>query len=412
MKSKVTTAIYLDTRRKKFDETYPVKLRVTYQRERKYYGLPYSLTTKDFIRVMGERPRGELKNYSIELHDFEKRAQLVIKEIPEFGFERFERKFLRGNNQNDLFQAFREHIVLLKKRGQISTSSTYQTAMKSFQQFCKKEHLLFSQVTPKLLYDYEVYMKAVGRSVTTISMNTRCIRRLFNLAINIGDVKRDLYPFGPTDSGLYEVPQSQNIKKALSKQEIKKIFDYKSIEGSTEHFCRDLWLFSYLCNGMNMADIFRLKHKNIQSDTIIFLRHKTSHNRKIKPILVEITPPIQQIINLWGSKPEFSESYVFNILNSGLNPEKQLAKVKQATKMVNKHIKAIAKKVGINENISTYWARHSFATVLKRSGESISFISEALGHSNLATTENYMSGFDRKKRQEAAKKLIDFSDLE
>jgi len=80
--------------------------------------------------------------------------------------------------------------------------------------------------------------------------------------------------------------------------------------------------------------------------------------------------------------------------------------------MTNHYLKRIAKKIGITENISTYYARHSFATVLRNSGEPVAFISEQLGHSNVQTTENYLSSFDRKKRREAAKKLTDFSDLE
>ena len=76
--------------------------------------------------------------------------------------------------------------------------------------------------------------------------------------------------------------------------------------------------------------------------------------------------------------------------------------------MINKYIKRIATKVGIKESLSTIWARHSFASVLKLSGEDVSYISEAMGHSNLNTTENYLSSFDREKRKAAGRKLIDF----
>jgi integrase len=76
---------------------------------------------------------------------------------------------------------------------------------------------------------------------------------------------------------------------------------------------------------------------------------------------------------------------------------------------VNKYIKRIAKNVGIKENISTYSARHSFATVLKRSGINLSFISEALGHSNMKTTESYLDSFEDDTRKANAMKLLDFS---
>ena len=251
-------------------------------------------------------------------------------------------------------------------------------------------------------------MLSKDKSPTTVSINVRCVRRLFNLAIMNGDVERELYPFGDPEAGLYQPPQHRNIKKALAKSDIKKIFDYKPLQGSPEHFYRDLWIFSYLCNGMNLADILRLKHSNIQGDIIVFIRHKTAHNRKIRPVLVEITGSVKDILERWGTRPAMPNNYVFNVLTPGMTPEEGIRKIKSTTRMLNTNIKRIAKKVGIGQNISSYSARHSFATVLKLSGESIAFISEALGHSNLKTTENYLSSFDNEQRRKAAEKLTDF----
>ncbi|MFZ1288692.1 MAG: tyrosine-type recombinase/integrase [Melioribacteraceae bacterium] len=62
--------------------------------------------------------------------------------------------------------------------------------------------------------------------------------------------------------------------------------------------------------------------------------------------------------------------------------------------MINKHLKNIAKNLKIEKNLSTYSTRHSFATVLKRFGVNTSFISDALGHSNIKTAERYLDGFE------------------
>ncbi len=249
-------------------------------------------------------------------------------------------------------------------------------------------------------------MKADGKSPTTISMYVRCIRRLFNLAIQNGDVKREYYPFGSHDSGLYEVPEGMNTKRALSKQDVKKILNYKALEGSPNSFTVILWVFSYLSNGMNLADIFRLKYKNIDGDTIVFVRHKTAHNRKTVPILVEKLPQLEKIITDGGINRPYRTIMFLNILTSGLTPTIERAKIQQATKTLNKYIKRIAGNVGISGKVTSYTARHSFATVLKLEGENIAYISEALGHSNLKTTENYLKSFDRATRMKAAKKLL------
>jgi len=76
--------------------------------------------------------------------------------------------------------------------------------------------------------------------------------------------------------------------------------------------------------------------------------------------------------------------------------------------MINEHIKFVAEKVKIKEKVTSYVSRHSFATVLKRSGVSTEFIKESLGHSNLATTEKYLAGFEDAEQRKNAEKLTQF----
>lgn len=404
---KATTTIYLDVRRQKQNGTYPVQLRITHERIRKYYSIGYSLSKSDYDKVMNTRPKGNFKNLRIKFNNIEEDAINIIDKMDIFSFPEFKKKFFRTpGDHTDLFFLFNEHVRKLKANGQVNTAQTYQTGFKSWQKFIHKDKLPLKNVTADMLNDYEKHLLAEGKSPTTVSINVRCIRRLFNLAIVTGDVDVSLYPFK-----LYQPPQHRNVKKALSKSDIKKIFDYQPLKNSPEHFYRDIFLFSYLCNGANLADICHLRYSNIKGDTIVFIRHKTAHNRRVKPVLVSLTKPIQDIIDKWGTKPILPGNYIFNILSDGMDSAKEVAKISQATKMCNDYLKKIVKNIGI-EKITMYTARHSFASVLKLSGENIVYISEAMGHSNLATTENYLSSFDDKKRKEAASKLIDFSDIE
>jgi site-specific recombinase XerD len=90
----------------------------------------------------------------------------------------------------------------------------------------------------------------------------------------------------------------------------------------------------------------------------------------------------------------------------GNTPEQEYKRIQQTVKSINHYIGKIAESLGIEANITTYVARHSFATVLKRSGVSIEFISESLGHSDLKTTENYLANFELDKKLEIAQNLI------
>ncbi|MDK2978982.1 MAG: integrase/recombinase XerD [Bacteroidales bacterium] len=412
MDAKVTTGIILDTRRKKEDGTYPVKLRLTQKGKRKYFSidsktLSYSFTKREFETIMKPDSRGKNKDYRLSFNNIEKTAAKIIENMPVFTFDGFKKAFQNKGNNKDVFSFFTTYIEDLKKEGRINYASTYETTLKTLKNYHKKKEFLFNDLTAKYLKNFELYLKADSKSVTTIAIHMRNIRRIYNLAIKQGAVKLELYPFGDRDSEKYQIPESQNIKKALSKDHIRKIMRYKPLEGTPEHFYRDLWVFSYLCNGMNMADILRLKYSNIDNDNILFIRHKTSRKRKNKPIQVSMLPQAKKIIERWGTKPVFSSNYIFSILTDGLTPEQEVKKIKQETKQANKYIKRIANdKLNLGVKISTYTARHSFASILKLSGENVSFISEAMGHSDLKTTENYLSSFDDKQRKKAAKKLL------
>jgi site-specific recombinase XerD len=109
-----------------------------------------------------------------------------------------------------------------------------------------------------------------------------------------------------------------------------------------------------------------------------------------------------------GKKPVHPDGYIFDILPGNITPERELALVRQAIKTINKYIDRTAREAGITQPVTTYTARHSFATVLKRSGAPVEFISESLGHSDLKTTENYLAAFEGSVKKEYAVKLTAF----
>ena len=421
-----TTSIILDTRRPLKDKTYRVKLRITYQRQRKYYGTQYSLTEEEFSKIQGDKPRGRFKEIQLALQTIEQKAVRVIEKLPMFSFDTFERKFLDLPARTDVFAAFEQRIKELSQNGQAGNASFYETAYLSLIAYTLKEPpiirkrlsiqqakerkqailkrkkpLPFTSVTVDFLNSYEKWMISRGKTLTTVSMYLRTVRTLFNDIIEAGDLSRDLYPFGRRK---YRMPSTKNVKKALTLSDVEKIYNYNPVHDS-EAKARDFWIFSYLCNGINVKDIARLKFKQLSRDSITFIRAKTERTSRhdLKPIVAIRTPEINRIIKRWGNKSASSDNYVFPILTAGITPEEELALVRQATKTINKYIKRVAADVGIEKNVTTYTARHTFSTVLKRAGAPTEFISESLGHSNLKTTESYLDNFeDNVKRQYAA----------
>ncbi len=189
-------------------------------------------------------------------------------------------------------------------------------------------------------------------------------------------------------------------------EQIKQIFHYSDGRETTDKY-RDLWLFVYMCNGINVADIVKLKYSNILDGEICFVRQKTERTAKSrKEIRCVITPQLKAIMDRWGSETN-PDNYIFPYLNGNETPLERKTITKELTKRINKRMKEIGNVLGFGL-ITTYTARHSFATILKRGGANIAYISESLGHSDLKTTEAYLASFEREEREKNALLLTCF----
>ena len=196
----------------------------------------------------------------------------------------------------------------------------------------------------------------------------------------------------------YEIPEGHGRKLALTLPEIKRVMSFQDSTNELEEF-RDLWFFSYLCNGINFRDLLYLQYSNIINGEICFIRAKTARNTKHSKIIhAVITPEMQKIIEKWGNPPTSPETYIFPFATGKENPFERVKLVREVVTECNQILYKISHKTGI-PRVTTYSARHSFATVLKRSGVNISYISESLGHSNLAITENYLASFEAEERK-------------
>jgi integrase len=247
-------------------------------------------------------------------------------------------------------------------------------------------------------------MIADDHSYTTIGIYMRNLKHIINRAI--GDKLIHEYPFGDPKKGKYQIPEGRNTKKTLTISDIEKLFNYTP-SGRNEYLALNYWLFSYLCNGMNMVDVANLKFKNIKDNNIEFIRQKTRDTTKEVPIIkVLFLPEVQQIIDRLGNEDKIQESYIFPIFKAEYSEIEKHKRLKQHIKNTNKYIRRVAKSVGINENITTYWARHSYSTILKRSGAPIEFISEQLGHQSTKVTKHYLDSFEDEQREKYSSVLI------
>jgi integrase len=405
---KVLTAIVIDTRRPRKDGKYPVKLRVTYNRKQRYYATNITMTQAEYSLVSSQKPKAGHKVTRLKLDALEQKANAIIEKMPAFDFNGFERK-LHSNQPtgNDLFAYYEVVISELIKEEKLGTASNYESSMKSLKSFRTK--VAFSDVTVEFLKSYELWMAREGNSISTVGIYLRPLRAILNRAIGEGVItKEHNYPFGPKNRQKYQIPASKNVKKALSKSQLGQLFVYDPMPGWEEK-ALDFWKFSYLANGMNMKDIANLRYKDIDGEYIRFYRAKSlDASQVITPITVVVTEDLMNIINKWGNQDKHPDKLIFPILNATDPPEKRRADLQQFIKMVNKYMKRIAANLGIDRPITTYYARHSFSTVLKRSGVDIQFISESLGHKSVSTTRSYLDSFEDDAKKDIARLLTNF----
>lgn len=402
-KDGVSVAVWLDTRKSNLKGTYPVKVRVTSNRQRSYYPTGKSMTVEEW----GTLPRSKSKGAAALRKDIENSYNIVRDAVEDllllgsFSLDALKVR-LRGANSTTVNSAFREKIEEQMALGRVGNASVYDSTLKSIVKFggnCVK----FSNITQSWLSRFAEFLQNEGITQTSIAIKMRTLRAILNSAKKLGIIKESEYPFG---RGKYEIQAGEGRKLALTLEQIGSIARYNDGSNATARY-RDYWMFLYFCNGINVADFVQLKYKDIIGDEIFFKRQKTlTTSRTLRDIRVVLIDQMRDIIERWGN-PYNPESYIFPHLKGGETPLQRKRATQYLTRAINRRMAQVAKELGI-PHISTYTARHSFATVLKRSGANIAFISESLGHSDLKTTENYLASFESEERRKNAELLTKF----
>jgi len=403
--STASVSLFIDRYHPKQDSTCGVSIRVTHLRAKKYYPTGISLKPGVFDKVIGsKRKTEEINKVYLRLNAFLTKAIQAANSLPIFTFNKFEEIYLSNREASDTVSfGFSKYIDQLKQEKRIGTAISYECAKTSLDKF--KSQLKYADVTPSLLRKYENWMIDNGNSLTTVGIYLRSLRTIFNRA----NIDKALYPFGEKKDK-YAIPTSRNIKKSLTLEEISMIFQYKALPGSSEEMARDYWIFLYLCNGMNVKDFCLLKYKNIDGDILIYHREKTKRSKSDQtPTVISLKKHSKDVIKKWGQAAIDDEVYIFPHLQKGMSAVEIRLTVQQLIKTINKYMKRIAVNLKINKPITTYYARHSFATVLKNSGASIEFISEALAHSSQKTTKSYLSSFENDAIHKTTDALLNFS---
>lgn len=257
----------------------------------------------------------------------------------------------------------------------------------------------FSDIDTEWLSKYEKWLRSKGNKETTISLLFRTLRSAYNKAIQDKCARKSDYPFDDYKINKFD---TSTQKRAIAKKDILEIKECKPTDSKRQYMelSKDIFIFSYLCGGINFTDIANLTIENIKDGRLHYIRQKTG-----KPISIGICDDAFAILSKYEGG---ANGYLFPILNKKIHKTAQQKRnrIHKILVKVNSNLKLLAEQLGIEAKLTTYVARHSFASVLKKAGTNIALISEALGHSDIATTQIYLDSFENEQVDNALKSLL------
>lgn len=333
---------------------------------------------------------------SMKMASLSKEVLALEMNASDYTAETVVRKVKRKKSAKSVIGFFDEVITGLKKNNKIGNADIYQTCKNVLNTFTGNKDLAFFEIDYAFLHKLENSWRQKGWKESSISTYMRTLRALFNKAIKADVIEPSVYPFKNYKIGsLNTVTQ----KRALSRKQITTIEKVKLPKDSGLFHAKNIFLFSYYTMGTNFVDIANLTIKNISNDQLQYTRTKT-HKLYNTPL----HPKAKHILDYYISIQ--TDKYIFPIYSEAHKTAQQKAnRLHKVLQRVNKDLKTIAEMCKIPETLTTYVARHSAATILKREGISTSKIKDLLGHETEEITQVYLDSFENAELTNAVKLL-------
>lgn len=280
----------------------------------------------------------------------------------------------------------------MKSRGRLGTARTYLRTMRSLSAFLEGKDISLSEIDDKLVSDYEHWLRLRGVTRNSSSFYMRVLRSIHNKGIARGYAPQSS-PFGNVYTGV-----DRTDKRAVGEDVLIRLKRLDLSASPHLALSRDVLIFSYAMRGMAFVDIAFLRRCDVQGDAIVYSRKKTGQRMRVR-----IEPCIREIIDRYIDE---GWEYVFPFITSG-DAEVARRQYESALNYHNRKLKAIEKMVGEGISLSSYTARHSWATAARRHGVPLSVISAGMGHDSERTTQIYLDSIENEAVDKANKELLD-----
>lgn len=396
----------LDTRRAKADGTYPVLLRIIHYEKSAIITLGIYLKKEDWdakarcikasykgtdsvtrLNNFLQKKKSEAVDIITKLDERKMLETLTVRQIKQL--------VERGSDSGSFLDYGQTLVDGFRDVKRLGNARSYACTLSVLRKFNGGRDLSFREVTYSLLTKFEQAHLKKGRTLNGLAVYMRTIRAIYNQAIKSGLVEQEHYPFKS-----YEIKTTKTRKRAISMEAIRSIQSLEISPSSHLFNARNYFMASFFMRGMSFTDLAHLRVSDLIDGRIFYARQKTD-----KPYDIMVTQELQAILDNYLPGKKRSD-FIFPIIQQ-TDPQKIYEEIQDKRKRFNNNLKRIAKLCGIEENLTSYVSRHSFATRAKNLGVPIAAISDMLGHSDTKTTETYLKGLPSDIMDEFHKKIIE-----
>ena len=297
--------------------------------------------------------------------------------------------------------AFMKQVAVgLQMEGNFGTAHVYRSSLNAIIAYHGKRDFAFDEVTPEWLKGFEIYLRSRGCSWNTVSAYLRTFRAVYNRAVDCRGAVYVPHLFRSVYTGT-----RADRKRALDTEDIQKVFTklpQSSAVTSDMRRTQELFVLMFLLRGLPFVDLAYLRKSDLRDNVITYRRRKTG-----RPLSVTLTSEAMAILKRYMDC-DSSSPYLFPLLNSREGTKEAYHEYQLALRNFNRQLMLLGEMLGLGDKLSSYTARHTWATTAYYCEIHPGVISEAMGHSSITVTETYLKPFQNKKIDEANKKVVDF----
>lgn len=383
---------------------HPIMIRIIKDRKPKYistgHSCPIDMWDMENNKPKKKHPNSKFLDINLEIKITEAKKLVINLENDQedFTLDDFDKKYRNSKKSTSFYAYLTELIGDLNKTGRISYATSHRDLERIMLKFHPKD-FGFSAINLGFLRRFEQFLREKNLKENTLGVYFRTLRAVYKKSMADGFINKDNYPFDEFKVSRFKATTK---KRAIRKEDVQKIMQLNIEKDTRLYHSRNFFLFSYYCSGINFIDVASLTWKNITlSHSLEYERSKTGHVFNIT-----LLDPALEILEYY--KGFRNENYIFPYLDTKVHttPTKIDNRLNKCIHQVNQDLKEIGNLAGIDAKLTTYVARHTFATTLKREGVSTSQIAELMGHEDERTTRTYLDSFDNRELYEATKKLL------